>query len=134
MTANVSSNCIVSTTPVAFGSVSPGTSKDAAGGLTITCTNGTDWTAKSDIGGGANATFDARTMIGGAFGEEMVYSLYKDAARTTVWGDGTSSTETISGTGTGTAQNVAIYGRVASGQTALTVGSYSDTVDVTITY
>jgi spore coat protein U-like protein len=62
------------------------------------------------------------------------YNIYTSAARTTVWGNGTSGTATIGGTGTGTSQSVTVYGRVGSGQTSVPAGAYADTVAVTVTY
>src|SRR5436190_1433424 len=62
------------------------------------------------------------------------YNIYTTSARTTVWGDGTASTATIGGTGSGSAQSVTVYGRVGSGQTSLPAGAYADTVAVTVTY
>jgi spore coat protein U-like protein len=65
----------------------------------------------------------------------LSYGLYTDGARTSLWGDGIdASSATISGTGSGAAQENIIYGRVASGQTSLPAGSYDDTVAVTVTY
>ena len=64
----------------------------------------------------------------------LSYNLYTDSARTSVWGDGTGSTNTIGGTGTGGSQAVTVYGRVSLGQTGVPAGSYADTVAVTITY
>ena len=132
--ATVTANCTVSTSAVNFGSVNTlsGSPVDATGGVTVTCTNGTGWTASSDVGSGGGATFASRKMASG--GNLLNYTLYTDAARTNVWGDGTGSTATVTGTGSGVAQNFTIYGRVPAGQTSAPAGSYSDTVAVTITY
>jgi spore coat protein U-like protein len=62
------------------------------------------------------------------------YMLYTDTGRTTLWGDGTASTARLTGTGTGSAQSSTIYGRIASGQSSTPVGSYSDTILVTIDF
>ena len=134
VTATVTANCTVSTSALAFGSVNVigGTNVDGAGGLTITCTNGTGWSAAAGVGAGSGASFTNRRMTAGA--NTLNYNLYTTAARTIVWGDGTASTGTLAGTGTGAAQSVAVYGRVGSGQTSVPAGSYADTVAVTVTY
>jgi spore coat protein U-like protein len=134
VTATVTSNCTVSTTPVAFGSIDviAGTNADATGGVTVTCTNGTGWSAAAGVGGGAGATFASRKMTAGA--NLLNYTLYTDAARTSVWGDGSGTTATVSNTGSGAAQAFTVYGRVPLGQTTVPAGGYSDTVAVTITY
>lgn len=132
--ATVTANCTVSTSAVAFGSVNAisGSNVDASGGLSVTCTNGTAWAASAGVGAGSGASFTGRRMTGGA--NLLGYNLYTSNAYSTVWGDGTASTATIGGTGSGSAQSVTIYGRVASGQTSVPAGSYADTVAVTITY
>ena len=134
VTATVTANCTVSTTALAFGSVNTisGSNVDSTGGLTITCTNGAAWSASAGVGSGTGASFANRKMAAGA--NLLNYNIYTTPARTIVWGDGTSSTAAITGTGTGGAQSVTVYGRVASGQTSVPAGSYADTVAVTITY
>ena len=59
--------------------------------------------------------------------------LYTTALRTTVWGDGTASTGTTAGTGSGLAQSLTVYGRLPS-LTGAVPGVYTDTVTITITY
>ncbi|MDB5699793.1 MAG: Spore coat protein, partial [Alphaproteobacteria bacterium] len=62
------------------------------------------------------------------------YVLYKDSARTSIWGDGVAPTASITGTGTGAAQANTIYGRVPGSQGTVPIGSYADTVTVTISF
>jgi spore coat protein U-like protein len=134
VTATVTANCTVSTTALAFGNVDTisGSNFDSTGSLSITCTNGTAWAASAGIGSGSGASFANRRMTAGA--NLLNYNIYTTAARTVVWGNGTGGTATLPGTGTGTAQSVTVYGRVASGQTSVPAGSYVDTVAVTVTY
>jgi spore coat protein U-like protein len=134
VSATVTANCTVSSSAVAFGSVNPlsGSNVDATGGITVTCTNGTGWTAAAGVGSGTGATFASRKMTAGA--NLLNYTLYTDAARTTVWGDGTGATGQFSNTGSGVAQAVTVYGRVPSGQVTVPPGAYADTVSVTVTY
>lgn len=132
--AEVTANCAVSTSPIAFGNVdvTTGAAVLGTGGISVVCTNGTDWSASADAGVGADATLAVRKMSDGA--ETLNYALYTEATRTTVWGDGVSSTATIDGTGSGVAQNSVIYGRISAAQTGVSAGSYADTVAVTVTY
>jgi spore coat protein U-like protein len=134
VTATVTANCTVSSSTVAFGNVNPlGGNVDATGGITVTCTNGTGWSAAAGVGAGSGASYAARRMDDG--GPNLLnYNLYTDSARSNVWGDGTGSTTLFSGTGTGLAQAVTVYGRVPTGQTTVPPGSYDDTVAVTVTY
>jgi spore coat protein U-like protein len=58
--------------------------------------------------------------------------MYSDASRTVNWGN-TSGTDTVAGTGNGSAQVLTIYGRVPA-QTTPAPATYNDTVTVTINY
>ena len=72
------------------------------------------------------------TTLGGST-YYLAYELYRDSARSLRWGN-TLTVDTASGTGTGSAQQLTIYGRVppVSGQPP--AGTYNDQVTVTITY
>lgn len=132
--ATVTANCTVSTSALNFGSVDTLSASpvDGSGGISVTCTNGTGWTAAADIGGGSGASFASRRMSQGA--NLLSYNLYTDAARSNVWGDGSGSTVTIGNTGTGAVQNVTVYGRIPGSQSSAPAGAYADTVSVTVTY
>ena len=134
VTATVVANCTMSTTALGFGNVDTlsGSNVDGAGSLSVTCTNGTTWTAAAGVGAGTGATFISRRLTSGA--NLLNYNLYTTAGRTIVWGDGTGATATLAGTGTGTVQSISVYGRVGSGQTTVPAGSYADTIAVTVTY
>ncbi len=132
--ATVSANCTVTTSALAFGSIDPlsASAVDGTGGVTVTCTNGTAWSASADAGTGSGATLATRRMT--SAGNTLDYSLYTDAGRTTVWGDGSGSTVTVGNNGTGSAQPFTVYGRIPGGQSGVPAGSYDDIVAVTITY
>ncbi len=65
----------------------------------------------------------------------MNFNLYKDAAFTQVWGDGTASTFTVAGTGSGllTANSLTVYGQIPVSQDKPT-GTYSSLITVTVSY
>jgi spore coat protein U-like protein len=60
----------------------------------------------------------------------LAYGIYQDPTNDTVWGSGPASQSFLAN---GTAKVLTAYGKIPSGQTQ-PVGSYSDTVDVTVTY
>ncbi|WP_299313639.1 spore coat protein U domain-containing protein [uncultured Halomonas sp.] len=93
------------------------------------CTNTTPYQIGLD--NGQHAADNTRRMHNGA-GRYVEYELYRDAARSLRWGD-ILDTDTLAGTGTGSAQAQPIYGRVAP-QITPPQGTYSDTVTVTIYY
>lgn len=103
---------------------------DTSGSLGVQCTSSTPYTVALDAGGGTGATTAARKMSNG--GSTVTYALYRDSSRTQLWGD-TQGTDTVAGTGNGSSQTLTVYGRVVA-QPTPTAGSYTDTVNVTITY
>ena len=135
VSATVTANCVVTTSPVAFGNIDVTLNQDIdnTGGISVTCTSGTAWAASANAGAGGTANLANREMVNGV--NTLNYALYTDAGRTAIWGDGVEgATSTITGTGTGAAQASTIYARVPAGQTGLPAGSYNDTVVVTVTY
>ena len=134
VSANVTANCTVAANPVDFGDIDTldSTAVLGSGSVDVTCTNGAGWTATADIGGGSGASFATRRMT--FSGNTLNYTLYRDAGRTQIWGDGTNSTFSITGTGSGSQQSFNVYGRLPGGQSSAPPGLYADTVNVTITY
>jgi spore coat protein U domain-containing protein, fimbrial subunit CupE1/2/3/6 len=126
-------HCTISTTSVTFGSydVFASTPTDTTGTVSFTCSGNADVTIRLSKGG--SSTFNPRTMNGGT--DTLNYNLYKDAARTTVWGDGTGSTATYTQTAVpnSTAQNLTIYARIPAAQD-VGAGTYTDSVTVTIDF
>lgn len=98
----------------------------------LTCTNHTAWNI--GLNNGLYASGSTRRMRQGTTGNYtyVSYEMYRDSSRSIRWGN-TVGTDTLSGTGTGSAQTLTIYGRVPSPQTP-PAGNYSDTVTITITY
>ncbi len=133
VSATVASNCLVSATTLDFGSTGVlNANVDSTNTISVTCTNGTPWNASLSAGSGVGGTVALRKMTGPG-GATIDYTIYRNAGRTEVWGDGTSGTFTLSGTGTGLAQAQTGYGRVPA-QSTPAAATYTDTVVVTITY
>jgi spore coat protein U-like protein len=131
--ATVVPTCQVSAANLNFGSVGLLTSAvDATTSVSVTCPSGTAYTVGLSAGNGSGATVAARKMTKSPTTNTVTYSLYRNAARSQVWGT-TIGTDTQSGTGTGSAQSLTVYGRVPS-QTTPPPGIYSDTIVVTVTY
>jgi len=124
--------CNVSTTApttLDFGTQGPLVANvDQTATITVTCTTSAPYNVGLDGGGAGN--INARRMINGA--AQVGYQLYRDSARTLVWGV-TIGTDTLAGTGNGTAQTLTVYGRVPP-QTTPPANVYNDTVNVTVTY
>lgn len=133
VSATVLTACSIGVLPLAFGNYDPAslTDRDATTTATVTCTGASSYTIAMNVGTGSGATFASRKMTSGA--STLNYSIYTTAARTTVWGDGTSSTSTVAGTGILGISTHTVYGRIPASQ-SVNAGLYNDTITVTLTY
>ncbi|MGH6781253.1 MAG: Csu type fimbrial protein [Sphingomonadaceae bacterium] len=104
---------------------------DGTNAIRVQCTNGTTYNIGLNAGTGTGATVATRLMTG-AGAATVQYSLYRNAARTQVWGE-TIGTDTVSSTGTGAEQTFTVYGRVPT-QTTPAPNTYNDIVTATVTY
>ena len=129
-TATILKSCNVSAGNLDFGGVGDlATIVDGQSNLSLQCTRGTGYKVALD-GGLANATDPtARKMTMGT--QSITYGLYQNSGRSTPWG--TLSAATLGGTGTAGIQTIPVYGRVPV-QATPGVGTYSDTVVVSVTY
>lgn len=124
----------VAATDVDFGTVaSTATNVDSDGRLTVNCTPGAAYTIALD--NGENGTdVNSRAMKSGT--NLVPYQLYTAAARGAgdVWGSttGASGGNVLSGSGSGAAQVIPVYGRTPSAN--FPAGDYQDVVTATITY
>jgi spore coat protein U-like protein len=131
VTATVISSCNVSATNINFGSLGLlVANNDAQGTLTIQCNSTLPYTVSLD-GGLSGATDPTQRKMSSA-GINVIYGLYRDAARSLPWGS-TVGTNTASGTGTGLSQGQTVYGRIAP-QATPQPSAYSDTLVATVTY
>ncbi len=128
----IAASCtVVSATAINFGTVAAITANiDQTSTLTVNCSSTTPYTVSLSAGGGSGATVAARRMVNGT--NFVTYSLYRDAARTQVWGN-TIGTDTVAGTGSGANQTLTIYARTPI-QTVPPPGAYTDTVNITVEY
>ncbi len=134
--ATVAASCTISVGAMSFGTLSTlsATADDATSTMNIACTPGTPWTATAGLGSGVGATYATRKMTIASGTATVNYTLYTNSTRTTLWGDGVAPNGSFTGTGTGANQASTIYGRVPGSQGTAAIGSYSDTVSVTVTF
>lgn len=128
--ASLTATCrIESATNLDFGSVDGvlGQNVDSNSTITVTCTQSTGFNVGLD--NGLNASGTTRRMRGTA--GYIPYELYRDASRSTRWGNDASSW--VHTAGVGTPQALTVYGRVRP-QTMPGGGNYQDTIVVTVTY
>jgi len=127
VSATVADSCTVSAAALDFGSYAVASASAATTTVTVTCTTGTTYHVALDDGVNFDAT---RRMVSGGT-NFLEYELYTNEGHTIRWGS-TGLTD-VDGTGAGSAQALTVYGLVPSGQ-FVTAGSYSDTINVTVTY
>ena len=132
VTATVSNACQnLSANNISFGTYDPlsGSDSTSTGSISVQCTK--DAAYALSLSTGSSSSYTNRTMSNGT--DTINYNLYNDSGHTTVWGDGTNSTSTVSGTATGGTDSSTVYAKATAGQ-SVSAGSYSDTITVTITY
>ena len=130
-TGTVISSCNATATNLVFPSTSFFTANiDGTSTVRVTCTNTTPYHVR--LSGGTVAATDPaqRKMSLGV--NQITYGLYRDTARSLGWGS-TDNTNTLDATGTASATNHTVYGRIPP-QSSVPPGPYTDTVVVTVSF
>ena len=143
--ANITKNCTMSNTDLNFGgydAFGANASQDllATATITTTCTSGT--TAYVIMDNGLNSTreqrivgrsiryTDYRHMSNSGSDSKLQYELYTNEIHTTVW----SSSLHQSIDGSGASEDLSVYAKVFKNQLDAAAGSYTDTINITLTY
>lgn len=135
----LTASCSITANNLNFGS-NQGLLTSAVDGSTtlgVICSNTTPYAVALNAGTVSGSTIASRLMAGtsaGNTGTTLGFQLYTDAARSTIWGDGTTGS-TVGGTGTGslTPQTLTVYGRVLA-QSTPKPDTYQTTITATVTY
>jgi len=130
LTAQQGHACTLNVTGVDFGSydVFSNAALDSTGNIDVNCPSGVGYSIELSEGGG---TQTQRVMGSGV--HRLNYNLYIAANRAVVWGDATSGTVTVNGTGIGGSVNHWVYGRILALQN-VHPGSYSDIIIVELNF
>jgi spore coat protein U-like protein len=139
VSTTVAMSCTITAGAMTFASYDPTATvdNDANASITSTCTAGGAAVITMSEGGraqsGSSDAIPLRAMWNGSEGtpEELLYHVYSDSAGGTVWGNTSDTGKSI--TADGTAQAFTAFGRIPKNQT-VSSGSFSDTVQVTLTY
>jgi spore coat protein U-like protein len=143
--ARATTTCSATLTNLAFGNVSPGGALvNATATLNYSCTYnggllgglyGVYVRMCFSIGTGVQSSgYNPRQMTSTP-GDTMTFQLYRDAARSLIWGSVDNATYaafqqdlsfTILANGTSQGGSVTVYGQVPAGQTNIGVGTYND--------
>jgi spore coat protein U-like protein len=139
--AHALAECVVLASPVSFGVYSP---FDAApvtgsGSVSVQCSLAgllsIDVQYTIQLSPGSNGGYADRRLVNGT--RVLSYNLYTNGARTSVWGNGSAGTSTVTdgyllGLLT-TTRGYPVYGLIPAGQN-VPAGTYNDTIVVTIDY
>jgi spore coat protein U-like protein len=132
VSAAVINDCNVSSNNVSFGSTGVlSAALFATGAVTAQCTLADNYSIA--LNAGASASLTDRQMILAGGSAVAHYQLYTSSSYGSIWGDGTSGTSTVTGTGNGGNQTYVVYAEVPA-QTTPTPGAYADTITATVTY
>ena len=122
--------CSVTTSGLNFGTYDVFSSVDDSISATIivNCVKKKPYSISLSSGSGTFASRALTSTVG-----TLSYNLFLDPTHLTIWGDGSSGTSTVSGTGTGANISTPVYGKIPARQN-VAVGSYSDLITVTVTF
>ncbi len=131
----IENSCTIAANDLGFGTQNTlAANIDAMTTVEVVCTGAGPLSIEFTAGAGGAATFATRQMTDAVSSDTIDYSLFADAGRTQVLGDGTGGSVVIAGTSTGGTDSFDVFGRVFGGQDPKSVGSYSDTVTATVTF
>lgn len=127
-------NCTIAATPVIFGVYdvfAPG-ALNSTGNVTYRCSLLTV-AISIELSAGSSGAFATRTMRSGT--QTLAYNLYRNAAATAIWGNGSPGTQRYEAAlpPLNTDVVLTVYGRVPPRQ-SVSAGTYSDTIVVTINF
>ena len=137
VSVTVTDTCSISTAPLAFPTYVPGGGA-VLGSTTVkvACTKSSAFNVGLGYGLTTGSSYSQRLLGNGA--NTLQYNLYTSGSHSTVWGDGSGSTQYLTGTGTGTATPVplTVYGVLpdSTANKVAAAGTYSDTILVVIIY
>jgi spore coat protein U-like protein len=136
VSATVNPNCLVSATALNFGGYDGTAAKAGTSDIKVRCSSGTTYVVGLSTGGG---TYTQR-LLSGPGTNKLQYNLYTTLAASTIWGDGSTGTGTMGGTGGGMAianeATYTVFGQLPDNpfNQGAPSGVYNDSITVTVTY
>lgn len=135
VTATVVVNCRLNVPPLAFGTYDPLAVNavqpaDASAVVSVTCTRNTSAALSFDFGLHAASAGD-RAMKGPG-PEPLQYQIYRDSARSQVWGSGGEAMQLLS-KGITQPQQFTVFGRIPP-QQEIEPGAYSDALTAAVDF
>jgi spore coat protein U-like protein len=134
VTTNVLSSCTVGATDLTFPDYNPLslTATEGSTNVAVRCSLLAPFNIGLNSGTQGGGTVITRKMKLATGADKLDYVLTRDLVHVLNWGE-TVLTDTLAGVGTGLSVNFPVYGQIAAGQNK-SIGAYSDTITVTVTY
>ena len=134
VSAVVVPNCRLTVEPLAFGSYDPLgvhsiANLEATAALVLTCTRDSHATIVMDGGRNAGPGLSRGLALGT---DRLEYQIYRDSARTQVWGRGADSRSVLA-QGLRSPSELVVYGRILGGQ-EVAAGNYTDVITATVDF
>lgn len=133
VTLKIIANCVISAAPLDFGQTQGllSTPLNVNTTVSVTCTNTTPYNVGLSAGNGTGSTTSTRYMSGVTSGNTgtVQFNLFQTAGATN-WGN-TQGTDTVSGTGSGSAQSITVFGNVPA-QNTPAPDTYKSTITATV--
>lgn len=128
----LTADCTIAASDLDFGSHGVlAANVDQTSSLSVTCSASAPYTVGLDGGTATGSSIGNRLMASTA-AATVQYQIYRDSNRTQIWGN-TPGTDTVGGTGSGSAQPITMYGRVPP-QSTPAAGTYTTTVTATVNF
>lgn len=130
--------CTVSTSGLLFGTYSAQSPSptDSVGTISTSCTSDDPGNSTFSVSMSAGFSGNAAQRAMGGGSSALLYNLYTNATRSTIWGDDSGGGVSVVApfpAGNGSTQLLSVYGRIPARQN-VAPGGYSDVITITITY
>ena len=143
VSADINASCIMSNTDLDFGeynAIGVNATQDllATATITTTCTPGA--TGVVTMGQGEHVFYCIsnnciRRMANSEETSHLTYQIYTDAGYSVVWNHNPGDMRSVANvTGSGASQDLTVYGKVRKNQKTVVAGSYTDKVNITLSY
>lgn len=112
-----------------------GSAAQVSGSIYVQCTSGDTYNLEFGPGMyGTDGATPTRYLAGGSGGaNRLQYQIYQNSNYTTPWGD-TIGTNTYARAADGTSQGFGVYVQINAPPWTFSAGSYTDTVNITVSY
>lgn len=132
VTMRIVADCAIAVNGIDFGQTQGvlATAVNSSSNISVTCSNTTPYNIGLNAGTGTGSSGTARYLSGtGANTGTVRFNLYQ-APGASPWGN-TQGTDTLGGTGNGSAQNLTVYAEIPA-QATPTPDSYKSTITATV--